>query len=110
MIRRPPRSTLSSSSAASDVYKRQPRRRVRCRPGRAGEQRLDDRTEPRASPGQPELLADTRSTRAAVRPRFEELRQAFGELLWDPFVPTRAVLAEALGAGAPIHEYGSRAR
>jgi cellulose biosynthesis protein BcsQ len=45
-----------------------------------------------------------------VRPRFEELRQAFGELLWDPFVPTRAVLAEALGAGAPIHEYGSRAR
>src|SRR5664280_3914169 len=25
MIRRPPRSTLSSSSAASDVYKRQPR-------------------------------------------------------------------------------------
>jgi hypothetical protein len=40
----------------------------------------------------------------------EELRQAFGELLWDPFVPTRAVLAEALGAGAPIHEYGSRAR
>ena len=24
MIRRPPRSTLSSSSAASDVYKRQP--------------------------------------------------------------------------------------
>eukprot|EP00656_Telonema_subtile_P015517 TRINITY_DN18147_c0_g1_i1.p1 TRINITY_DN18147_c0_g1~~TRINITY_DN18147_c0_g1_i1.p1 ORF type:complete len:103 (-),score=6.70 TRINITY_DN18147_c0_g1_i1:12-320(-) len=26
MIRRPPRSTLSSSSAASDVYKRQPHR------------------------------------------------------------------------------------
>eukprot|EP00658_Telonema_sp_P-2_P006290 TRINITY_DN12405_c0_g1_i2.p1 TRINITY_DN12405_c0_g1~~TRINITY_DN12405_c0_g1_i2.p1 ORF type:complete len:158 (-),score=35.04 TRINITY_DN12405_c0_g1_i2:81-554(-) len=32
MIRRPPRSTLSSSSAASDVYKRQYQRRVRgCR-------------------------------------------------------------------------------
>eukprot|EP00658_Telonema_sp_P-2_P034404 TRINITY_DN2511_c0_g1_i2.p1 TRINITY_DN2511_c0_g1~~TRINITY_DN2511_c0_g1_i2.p1 ORF type:complete len:142 (+),score=45.91 TRINITY_DN2511_c0_g1_i2:145-570(+) len=29
MIRRPPRSTLSSSSAASDVYKRQYQRRVR---------------------------------------------------------------------------------
>src|SRR5674536_157162 len=29
MIRRPPRSTLSSSSAASDVYKRQLSRRVR---------------------------------------------------------------------------------
>eukprot|EP00658_Telonema_sp_P-2_P073150 TRINITY_DN62199_c0_g1_i1.p1 TRINITY_DN62199_c0_g1~~TRINITY_DN62199_c0_g1_i1.p1 ORF type:complete len:123 (+),score=26.48 TRINITY_DN62199_c0_g1_i1:94-462(+) len=28
MIRRPPRSTLSSSSAASDVYKRQPSARV----------------------------------------------------------------------------------
>src|SRR5664280_3895246 len=28
MIRRPPRSTLSSSSAASDVYKRQPQRLV----------------------------------------------------------------------------------
>ena len=28
MIRRPPRSTLSSSSAASDVYKRQARTRV----------------------------------------------------------------------------------
>eukprot|EP00658_Telonema_sp_P-2_P032613 TRINITY_DN24103_c0_g1_i7.p2 TRINITY_DN24103_c0_g1~~TRINITY_DN24103_c0_g1_i7.p2 ORF type:complete len:120 (+),score=44.71 TRINITY_DN24103_c0_g1_i7:136-495(+) len=29
MMRRPPRSTLSSSSAASDVYKRQYQRRVR---------------------------------------------------------------------------------
>src|SRR5674536_403079 len=29
MIRRPPRSTLSSSSAASDVYKRQGRRRTK---------------------------------------------------------------------------------
>src|SRR5664280_3851438 len=28
MIRRPPRSTLSSSSAASDVYKRQPPHRI----------------------------------------------------------------------------------
>eukprot|EP00658_Telonema_sp_P-2_P034054 TRINITY_DN2489_c0_g1_i5.p1 TRINITY_DN2489_c0_g1~~TRINITY_DN2489_c0_g1_i5.p1 ORF type:complete len:117 (-),score=38.99 TRINITY_DN2489_c0_g1_i5:104-454(-) len=33
MIRRPPRSTLSSSSAASDVYKRQYQRRVRGLPG-----------------------------------------------------------------------------
>eukprot|EP00656_Telonema_subtile_P001415 TRINITY_DN10637_c0_g1_i2.p2 TRINITY_DN10637_c0_g1~~TRINITY_DN10637_c0_g1_i2.p2 ORF type:complete len:135 (+),score=45.09 TRINITY_DN10637_c0_g1_i2:95-499(+) len=32
MIRRPPRSTLSSSSAASDVYKRQYQRRVRGSP------------------------------------------------------------------------------
>eukprot|EP00658_Telonema_sp_P-2_P053445 TRINITY_DN4198_c0_g1_i1.p1 TRINITY_DN4198_c0_g1~~TRINITY_DN4198_c0_g1_i1.p1 ORF type:complete len:180 (-),score=34.01 TRINITY_DN4198_c0_g1_i1:92-631(-) len=30
MIRRPPRSTLSSSSAASDVYKRQPRTKCSC--------------------------------------------------------------------------------
>eukprot|EP00656_Telonema_subtile_P007301 TRINITY_DN13424_c0_g1_i1.p1 TRINITY_DN13424_c0_g1~~TRINITY_DN13424_c0_g1_i1.p1 ORF type:complete len:130 (-),score=10.10 TRINITY_DN13424_c0_g1_i1:70-459(-) len=35
MIRRPPRSTLSSSSAASDVYKRQVQHRPKCnhRPG-----------------------------------------------------------------------------
>eukprot|EP00828_Plagiopyla_frontata_P003349 TRINITY_DN10971_c0_g2_i2.p1 TRINITY_DN10971_c0_g2~~TRINITY_DN10971_c0_g2_i2.p1 ORF type:complete len:207 (+),score=64.40 TRINITY_DN10971_c0_g2_i2:96-716(+) len=33
MIRRPPRSTLSSSSAASDVYKRQYQRRVHGQPG-----------------------------------------------------------------------------
>src|SRR5674536_271787 len=37
MIRRPPRSTLSSSSAASDVYKRQVhRRRVSAPPGPGG--------------------------------------------------------------------------
>eukprot|EP00656_Telonema_subtile_P004834 TRINITY_DN1220_c0_g1_i1.p1 TRINITY_DN1220_c0_g1~~TRINITY_DN1220_c0_g1_i1.p1 ORF type:complete len:152 (-),score=32.21 TRINITY_DN1220_c0_g1_i1:184-639(-) len=34
MIRRPPRSTLSSSSAASDVYKRQTQSRPRYRPPR----------------------------------------------------------------------------
>eukprot|EP00656_Telonema_subtile_P010379 TRINITY_DN14999_c0_g1_i1.p2 TRINITY_DN14999_c0_g1~~TRINITY_DN14999_c0_g1_i1.p2 ORF type:complete len:100 (+),score=31.34 TRINITY_DN14999_c0_g1_i1:63-362(+) len=39
MIRRPPRSTLSSSSAASDVYKRQYQRRVR--DGSAGMERRD---------------------------------------------------------------------
>ena len=33
MIRRPPRSTLDRSSAASDVYKRQPRLRARPRTG-----------------------------------------------------------------------------
>eukprot|EP00656_Telonema_subtile_P026786 TRINITY_DN2876_c0_g1_i12.p1 TRINITY_DN2876_c0_g1~~TRINITY_DN2876_c0_g1_i12.p1 ORF type:complete len:230 (+),score=33.50 TRINITY_DN2876_c0_g1_i12:120-809(+) len=41
MIRRPPRSTLSSSSAASDVYKRQYQRRVRgsASPSKGGNQR-----------------------------------------------------------------------
>src|SRR5674536_55220 len=36
MIRRPPRSTLSSSSAASDVYKRQLLESLRERQGRGG--------------------------------------------------------------------------
>src|SRR5664280_3806554 len=47
MIRRPPRSTLSSSSAASDVYKRQVRRRCRTvsrldRPARGARNEEDD--------------------------------------------------------------------
>eukprot|EP00658_Telonema_sp_P-2_P039414 TRINITY_DN28204_c0_g1_i1.p2 TRINITY_DN28204_c0_g1~~TRINITY_DN28204_c0_g1_i1.p2 ORF type:complete len:112 (+),score=26.17 TRINITY_DN28204_c0_g1_i1:155-490(+) len=37
MIRRPPRSTLSSSSAASDVYKRQERRPPNLVPPREGD-------------------------------------------------------------------------
>src|SRR5674536_250291 len=43
MIRRPPRSTLSSSSAASDVYKRQPLDAAagRVGPGRALQGNLD---------------------------------------------------------------------
>ena len=42
MIRRPPRSTLDRSSAASDVYKRQAR-------GRPAEDRLSGPHEPRAA-------------------------------------------------------------
>eukprot|EP00658_Telonema_sp_P-2_P032288 TRINITY_DN23948_c0_g1_i3.p1 TRINITY_DN23948_c0_g1~~TRINITY_DN23948_c0_g1_i3.p1 ORF type:complete len:476 (+),score=103.86 TRINITY_DN23948_c0_g1_i3:71-1498(+) len=41
MIRRPPRSTLSSSSAASDVYKRQYQRRVRGVPQKGMESKVN---------------------------------------------------------------------
>jgi chromosome partitioning protein len=40
-----------------------------------------------------------------ARLRIEELREAFGELVWEPLLPSRVVLAEALGAHAPLHAY-----
>eukprot|EP00656_Telonema_subtile_P039190 TRINITY_DN4431_c0_g2_i2.p1 TRINITY_DN4431_c0_g2~~TRINITY_DN4431_c0_g2_i2.p1 ORF type:complete len:299 (-),score=68.52 TRINITY_DN4431_c0_g2_i2:58-954(-) len=46
MIRRPPRSTLSSSSAASDVYKRQYQRRVREHTSKAMMETTEDPEEP----------------------------------------------------------------
>src|SRR5674536_295491 len=50
MIRRPPRSTLSSSSAASDVYKRQGRRPDRWSPRRCSPTGRQIRRRPDASP------------------------------------------------------------
>jgi chromosome partitioning protein len=34
--------------------------------------------------------------------RLGELREAFGEVLWDPPIPQRAAVAEALGAHVPV--------
>src|SRR5665648_209118 len=50
MIRRPPRSTLSSSSAASDVYKRQVAASCRWRAGSPGSAPVSQRGMPRGSP------------------------------------------------------------
>src|SRR5665648_576328 len=51
MIRRPPRSTLSSSSAASDVYKRQPWELLLRDPGRVRARAEACETLARGSPG-----------------------------------------------------------
>ena len=75
MIRRPPRSTLDRSSAASDVYKRQVlHRRVLCHP-KAG--RVEDRGAVRGNrdraldpdQGQPCLLYTSPSPRDRTRSR-----------------------------------------
>lgn len=42
--------------------------------------------------------------------RLEELLEAFETLVWQPYVPSRAVIAEAQGAGAPVHEFAARGR
>lgn len=42
--------------------------------------------------------------------RLSELTQAFGSLVWEPPLPRRAVVTEARGAAAPIHDFASRAR
>ncbi len=42
--------------------------------------------------------------------RLAELTEAFGSLVWAPSLPRRAVISEARGAQAPIHDYASRAR
>ena len=45
------------------------------------------------------------------RLRLEELREVFGKQVWEPPIPTRTVIAAAMGAHAPIHAYPpSRAR
>lgn len=41
--------------------------------------------------------------------RLDELDEHLGETVWHPPVPRRAVLSEALGASAPIHQYGAAA-
>ncbi len=42
--------------------------------------------------------------------RLSELTEAFGSLVWEPPLPRRAVVAEARGASAPIHDFAARAR
>jgi chromosome partitioning protein len=41
--------------------------------------------------------------------RVAEVAQVLGAAVWEPYVPARTVVAEALGAQAPIHDFGSRA-
>ena len=42
--------------------------------------------------------------------RLAELMEVFGDQVWEPHVPQRTVIAEAQGAGAPIHEFANRGR
>lgn len=42
--------------------------------------------------------------------RLAELVEAFGDLVWQPYVPARAVVAEAMGASAPVHDFAGRGR
>lgn len=47
------------------------------------------------------ILSRVVATREAAL-RTDELRARFGDLLWEPFVPQRAAVAEALGAHVPV--------
>jgi len=42
--------------------------------------------------------------------RVQELTEAYGPTLWEPFVPARAVVAAAMGAAASVADYGSEAK
>src|SRR5674536_263482 len=93
MIRRPPRSTLSSSSAASDVYKRQ-------RPGRGlrflGTFRADlhparraHRTTRGPRPGRPDpALVAARKTVTEAQAALVTAERALPQLLAGPGTPT----------------------
>eukprot|EP00658_Telonema_sp_P-2_P064843 TRINITY_DN5421_c0_g1_i3.p1 TRINITY_DN5421_c0_g1~~TRINITY_DN5421_c0_g1_i3.p1 ORF type:complete len:328 (-),score=64.20 TRINITY_DN5421_c0_g1_i3:102-1085(-) len=82
MIRRPPRSTLSSSSAASDVYKRQYQRRVR---GRTLTEHTDcssDTTQMEATP----LLTKRQSSLNKPRKAMLKTLLAMGACPIQPFI------------------------
>lgn len=42
--------------------------------------------------------------------RIAELVSIFGESVWDPYVPARAVIAESMGARASVFDYGADGR
>lgn len=42
--------------------------------------------------------------------RLAELTEVLGERVWQPVIPARVVIAEAIGAAAPLHDFTSRAR
>jgi chromosome partitioning protein len=42
--------------------------------------------------------------------RLAELVDAFGPAVWEPYVPQRVVVAEAMGAAAPGHDFAGRGR
>eukprot|EP00656_Telonema_subtile_P046509 TRINITY_DN5298_c0_g1_i2.p1 TRINITY_DN5298_c0_g1~~TRINITY_DN5298_c0_g1_i2.p1 ORF type:complete len:179 (+),score=35.45 TRINITY_DN5298_c0_g1_i2:71-607(+) len=92
MIRRPPRSTLSSSSAASDVYKRQginaeygkPRQRIMHRG-----HRMSPRTSPRSHEPSPRTRQDSNtSTQEASPPDSPALQSS------PPYTPSSGVLSK----------------
>jgi chromosome partitioning protein len=42
--------------------------------------------------------------------RLRELQDAYGPLVWEPYLPHRTRIADAKGASAAIHDYGYRAK
>lgn len=44
---------------------------------------------------------DARKTEATFR--LDEIRQAYGATVWEPVIPDRTVVAQAFGAGVPVH-------
>lgn len=39
--------------------------------------------------------------------RIREVIDTYGELVWEPFIPARAVVSAAMGAAAPVDAYGA---
>ena len=49
---------------------------------------------------------ESRTTESALRVR--EIAAAYGSDVWEPHIPARAVVASAMGAGAPVADYGAQ--
>lgn len=49
---------------------------------------------------------ESRTTESALR--VKEIAAAYGSDVWDPHIPARAVVASAMGAGAPVADYGAQ--
>ena len=57
------------------------------------------------------IIVNNLDTRAAEQKyRVGELQDAYGPLVWDPYLPHRTPIADAKGASAPIHDYGYRSK
>jgi len=54
------------------------------------------------------IVNDLPARRREASYRLDELRGAFGEELLAPYIPARAVIEEAMGAHAPVHDFGYR--
>jgi chromosome partitioning protein len=50
------------------------------------------------------------TTRVEARTRVDELSDAFGEQLWQPFIADREVVNRAYGAGQPVQSFGAAGR
>jgi chromosome partitioning protein len=49
---------------------------------------------------------ESRTTESALR--VKEIAAAYGSGVWEPHIPARAVVASAMGAGAPVADYGAQ--
>src|SRR5664280_2299820 len=97
MIRRPPRSTLSSSSAASDVYKRQAATRALLELVDGEMLRPDHRRLAPSDEGRL-WLADPHDEAAAAAPLADRLEWAVFSLLGTEAAASEAALRDGIGA------------